>query len=449
MSNVVSALELPRFPKWRSLAHLCGFVVATGLIAAPAPASEFRLLVGHGGPVMSAAVSSDGRRALTGSFDNSVGLWTLGSEEVTWLEGHEAAVKSAIFLDASGDRVASGGDDFAIGIWDSAAPRRLARLEGHKGQIAALDHRAGLLVSASWDGSLGLWDVASARHLGWLKGHNGVVNDVAISKDGASVYSASADGTIRVWSIPDQAETRQLVNHGFGVNKLVLGQGWLAYGAVDGGTRVIDIETGDTLADLTLDRRPILALALSPEGDEIAVGDGEGFVMTVDTAAWRITGDYKAAANGPVWALAYSGDGTSLLAGGIDDSAYIWPAHNDLDAPIMATARRGFLTDPNAMSNGERQFRRKCSICHSLEDDGARRAGPTLSGLFGRPAGSVPGYIYSDTVANLGIDWTEDSIDQLFDLGPNHFIPGSKMPMQRITRPQDRRDLIDFLKDNT
>ena len=96
MSNVVSALELPRFPKWRSLAHLCGFVVATGLIAAPAPASEFRLLVGHGGPVMSAAVSSDGRRALTGSFDNSVGLWTLGSEEVTWLEGHEAAVKSAL-----------------------------------------------------------------------------------------------------------------------------------------------------------------------------------------------------------------------------------------------------------------------------------------------------------------------------------------------------------------
>jgi cytochrome c len=212
---------------------------------------------------------------------------------------------------------------------------------------------------------------------------------------------------------------------------------------------VIDIETDAQLADLTLDRRPILSMALSPAGDEMSVGDGEGFVMTVRTSDWRIVGDYQAAARGPVWALAYTGDGESLIGGGIDDSAYVWPVDNTLDAPIMATVERDFLKNPDAMSNGERQFQRKCSICHSLSDDGARRAGPTLSGLFGRPAGTVPGYTYSDTVLNLGFAWSEDTIDQLFDLGPDHFIPGSKMPMQVITKPEDRRDLIAYLKENT
>ena len=115
----------------------------------------------------------------------------------------------------------------------------------------------------------------------------------------------------------------------------------------------------------------------------------------------------------------------------------------------MATQQRGFLRDPGEMTNGERQYRRKCSICHSLADDGIRRAGPTLAGVFGRRAGSVAGYSYSSTVQNLGFDWNAETIDQLFDLGPDHFIPGSKMPMQRIVRPEDRQDLIEYLRDNT
>ena len=41
------------------------------------------------------------------------------------------------------------------------------------------------------------------------------------------------------------------------------------------------------------------------------------------------------------------------------------------------------------MSNGERQFARKCSVCHTLKADGKRRAGPTLYGVFGRRAGTL------------------------------------------------------------
>ena len=414
-----------------------------------ASAADFRTLVGHGGPVMDVAVSADGQMALTASFDNSVGLWTLGGDEVRWLEGHEAAVKAAIFLQDG--KAASGGDDYAVEIWDVTLGTRLHRLEGHQGQVngLAISPDGRTLASAAWDGSIRLWDVDDGRELFALNGHGAGVGAVAFSLDGSALYSASADGTIRMWDVVNGVEKRLLVKHGFGVNKLLVGDGWLAYGAVDGGTRVMDLATDKVLADLTLDRRPILSMALSPDGTLMAVGDGQGFVMTVDTENWRIADDYKLAANGPVWALAFTEDGRSLVAGGIDDEAYVFPVENELDAPIMATQERGFLRDPGQMSNGERQFRRKCSICHSLTDDGVRRAGPTLAGLFGRAAGSVEGYIYSETVATLGIDWTDETIDQLFDLGPDHYIPGSKMPMQRIVKPEDRRDLIEYLKNNT
>ena len=44
------------------------------------------------------------------------------------------------------------------------------------------------------------------------------------------------------------------------------------------------------------------------------------------------------------------------------------------------------------------------------------------------------------------IIWDEETINALFDKGPDHYIPGSKMPMQRITKSQDRDDLVAFLR---
>jgi len=410
-------------------------------------AGDFFKLTGHGGPVRGIDVSPDGSRLLTASFDYSVGLWQAGAP--VWLEAHDAAVNAVRFIDAS--TAVSAGDDNHVRLWD--LERGVSeRLGSHRAKVVslALSPDRSLVASASWDGRIGLWPVSGAPAR-FLEGHGAGVNDVVFSADGARLYSGSTDGTVRVWDVARGVQTRHMLKGRFGINTLALDEeaGWLAYGGVDGATRILDLESAREIADFTLQRRPILAMAFDAESDRLAVGDGEGFIKVIDSRAWTVLRDFRAALRGPVWALAFSADGQDILAAGIDDALYSWPVAALGAGGLMGGKERSFLRDPESMGNGERQFQRKCSICHTLGPEGLRRAGPTLFGIFGRPAGGVSGYKYSRTLREAEFVWNEDTIDALFDEGPDRFVPGTKMPMQRIAKPADRDDLIAFLKHAT
>ncbi|WP_299502534.1 c-type cytochrome [uncultured Roseobacter sp.] len=410
-------------------------------------AQEFFTLKGHGGPVKGISAGEDGT-ILTASFDNSVGLWRDGAPQ--WLEGHTAAVNAVAYLGKG--RVVSAGDDFTLRLWDAATGDTRV-LGNHTAKIIqlALSPDGQRVASASWDRTIKIWSLEEGAAPIEITGHTNIVNDVAFSPDGKRLYSASADGTLRVWDASTGEALRRLVNHGFGINTLVVSadETWIAYGAVDGTTRLASLPEGDPLRDFTADRRPILAMTYHAGAARIAVGDAQGYIMLIDTEDWRISNDFRATLSGPIWALAFAPDGQNIHAGGLDDAMYSWPVKDLGAAPQMTNTERSFLKAPEEMTNGERQFQRKCSICHALGPDGQRRAGPTLHGLFGRAAGTVDGYTYSPTLQTSDIVWSDDTIDLLFDLGPDHYVPGSKMPMQRITKPQDRDDLIAFLKQET
>ncbi|MEM1421801.1 MAG: c-type cytochrome [Pseudomonadota bacterium] len=427
-----------------------GVVLATivGWWPMTVSANGYEQLVGHGGPVKGAAVSGDGRYALTASFDYTLGLWDLDSgDQVHWLDAHEAAANTAAFL-PDGRRAISGGDDFDLVLWDLETGGALQRLEGHKGKVlsVAVSPDGALAASASWDGSAGLWSLETGELLTLFAGHVAGVNDVAFSPDGALLYTASTDGSLRSWRLSDGELIRIEASHGFGINLVTVDPAgaWIAYGSTDGVVRILSTQTGEELAQLTGDRRPILGLALSPDAKTLAFGDGEGFITIVATKDWRIVRDFRAAARGPIWSLAFA-DNDSLIASGLDDYAAIWPVGFEGD-PLFAEDARRFLVDPDEVSNGERQFARKCSVCHTLETDGKRRAGPTLFGVFGRKAGTLHGYNYSEALLGATITWSPETLDKLFDIGPDYYTPGSKMPMQRIVDPADRQDLIEFLR---
>jgi len=410
-------------------------------LALPAAAQEFNTYKGHGGPVMGLLVTEGGTLA-SASFDNSVGVWD--GQMPRWLEGHDAAV-TAIAEGADGALI-TGGDDFAVWHW-TTVPRRIG---AHKGKVTSLapSPDGAVIASASWDGDIVLWPIGPGQPE-TLPYAGAGVNAVAYSADGTALYAATSKGDLLHYDMRTRGTPRPMVRHGFGINRLHVCDGWVAYGAVDGGTRVVDADSGAQIADFTLDRRPILSMAYHAATGQLAIGDGEGHIMMVDTDNWRITRDFRAMRQGPVWALAFSKDGTVIHAGGIDDVIYAWPvALLDTYDPAGGDTR-SFLRDAATMTNGERQFMRKCSICHSLDAGPSRKAGPTLHGVFGRQAGALPGYRYSPILDGSAIVWDDTTIDALFDQGPDHYIPGSKMPMQVIAQSQDRADLIAFLRSAT
>ncbi len=434
-------------------------IAAAALAAAlsmenPARADEagFARLEGHGGPVQSVTLAPDGERALTTSFDYAAGLWDVAEARlIRWFDGHDAAVNAAAFT-PDGARALTGSDDFSMILWDVATGEAVRRFEGHQGKVqgVAIAQDGRIAASASWDGSIGLWDLRSGDNLGYFKGHRSGVNAVVFSGDGRTLWSASQDGTVRRWSVRDQRFEALEAEHGFGVNLLLLGEdeGWLAYGALDGGVRVLSLETGAEIADITAGRRPALGLAISPDRSLIAVGDGEGYINVVETRDWATVRDFRAVPRGPIWALDFDGTGARLMAGGLDSHVDIWPIADARSVEAEDDLKRDFQLS-EGLSNGERQFVRKCSVCHTLTRDGGRRAGPSLHGLFGREAGGLEGYEYSDALEQADIVWTAETVDKLFDIGPDHYTPGSKMPMQRIVQRQDRADLIAWLRQAT
>lgn len=91
--------------------------------------------------------------------------------------------------------------------------------------------------------------------------------------------------------------------------------------------------------------------------------------------------------------------------------------------------------------NGEAIYAR-CGACHSLTYD---RTGPRHCGLFGRRAGSVKGFTYSEAMKKSGIIWNAKTLDQ-FLANPMKMVPGTAMGYAGIPDPQDRADLIAYLK---
>lgn len=110
-------------------------------------------------------------------------------------------------------------------------------------------------------------------------------------------------------------------------------------------------------------------------------------------------------------------------------------------AGVLATCAIAPAAAAPDAARGEQVYAR-CLACHALAYD---RVGPRHCGLFGRLAGSVPGYEYSPAMKGSKVTWNQKTLDR-FLAKPLAMVPGSTMTYDGIPDPKERADLIAYLK---
>jgi len=85
----------------------------------------------------------------------------------------------------------------------------------------------------------------------------------------------------------------------------------------------------------------------------------------------------------------------------------------------------------------------QCAGCHSTQA-GKTLFGPSLAGVGGRRAGTLPGYAYSPALKASGLTWNAKTLDRWL-ISPKKTVPGTKMPFNGMQDPKSREQVIAYL----
>jgi cytochrome c len=111
------------------------------------------------------------------------------------------------------------------------------------------------------------------------------------------------------------------------------------------------------------------------------------------------------------------------------------PAESEPVAPLLAKAD----VDHGA------QIAKQCMACHNFAKGGPNLVGPNLWGVVGGPHDHKPDYAYSDALEKFPGKWDYESINK-FITKPTAYVPGTKMGFAGLKKPEDRADVIAWLR---
>lgn len=319
--------------------------------------------IAAGGPVVSFAVSADGKLAAVALADKSVKVFQTADGKLIATHAGHAQPATAVSWNAKNTRVASASSDGTVRVWDAATGQLLETVsrgattppttvsfvapDERLLAIGWADGQSGLerlrlnwsiaggsgaapanaltsvaftpdgasLVTGGADKKVQLWNTLDGKLVRAYAGPTDIVTSVAFSADGTKLAAGGADKSVRIWNVADAAVVATLVHPVAARSARFNGDGTrLVTGADDNMVRVWSLPAGRLLerhADAT---KPIAAIAFAADNLAIHFASADGKVRSAPVAVVFNEPLHTAGAT----FAAISADGKTIASGGAD-----------------------------------------------------------------------------------------------------------------------------------
>lgn len=290
----------------------------TLILRRPADGTEIRTLGRHDTGIWSAAFSPDGSRLASGGYDRTLHLWDVATGREVASHPHPNSV-GAIAFDPFGRILLTGDWSGNAVLRDADTGEETGRLSNASARLLWLGFLRGRpwIVAADNEGAAFLWDPAGRGEPVRLESHLGPVLSAAVSRDGTRVLTGGNDWTASLWDAASGLEIQRLEWHEQPVSAVAFSADGRAALTAGGPASLWDLESGEVKArfEPKLEGIAFVPADLSQDGRRAVGGLLLSFgVQVFDTGS----GAQLWARNGAVTALRFSPDGRTLALGDAD-----------------------------------------------------------------------------------------------------------------------------------
>ncbi len=283
------------------------------------------ILAGHTEPVRSVSYAPDSCFLASGSEDKIAYIWDLATGKVIDRYEHPAGVERLSFNPHSG-LLTCGTAAGDLLIWDHKVPSNLHLCHGSAVRSLAHSPDGRLLASLCWQGRVRFWQADSLQDHGIVP-LSGVVGTALAFLDtiDQTIALACQDGKVRFIDRRGREPFNLVPNRSL-LSLAVHGDRWLAAGSTDGAILLWDLPSRSLCPPLEGHTGPVYGLAFTPDGKTLVSGGADGTVRLWDVEMGRPRECYRWHKSW-VTCVAVSPDGMTAAAGSEDATVVVW----DLD----------------------------------------------------------------------------------------------------------------------